>query len=267
MSDNLSIIIISYNSGDLLDRCLEKLLKKDPITSPNNSEWIIVDNASSDNSLEKVTCKYPNIFCIRNKENKGFAYAANQGYHAAKNQFLLYINPDVEIGHNAITAMFEVIIHNSNIAAIGPRLYRENMTVQKSVCEQPTIWTEIFKPYFKLKASIKENFYMEGKSYKVPSLRGACFLISKKALDSVNGFDEEYFFYLEETDLFFRLRKKGWQIVYLPAAKVIHYGGQSTNEYPFEKKRMYKRSLLEYFKKNRPNFEKVILEKILFKRK
>lgn len=234
----------------------------DEIAHPENAEWIIVDNASSDKALEKAISKYPVIRIIKNSENKGFAFAANQGYKAAKNKYLLFINTDVEILNGAISNLAALLNKEPRAAVVGPRLFRQSMSVQKSVCPQPTLWYELFKPYFNFKANIRERFYKKDQCYSVPSIRGACFLIRKTALDSVGGFDDDYFFYLEETDLFYRLRKNGWKVFYYPRAEVIHFSGMGSGKPPFDRKKMYHESLMKYFHKNRPKWETLVLKKL-----
>jgi hypothetical protein len=194
----------------------------------------------------------------------GFAKAANQGLNVAENNFILYINTDTEIKQNAISKLYNKIVSDKNIAVIGPRLLRKNNTIQKSVYPEATLYTEIFKPIVKLAVSIKENFYKVGNCYTVNSLRGACFIINKEYMKQVGGFDERYFFYLEETDLFRQLKLIGKKICYLPESEVYHYGGLgSDDKMTFNKKKMYNESLLKYFQKNRNKFENFIIRKLI----
>lgn len=257
----ISIIIIAHNSGKILEKCLEKLSTNEKITHPDCAEWIIVDNASTDKTLEKLLLRYPNIKTVRNSENKGFAFAANQGSRAAKNEYLLYINTDVEVVNTAVLSLATILDKEPTAAVAAPRLIQQSMSIQKSVCPQPTLLHELFKPYYKLKADINEIFYKEYKWYSVPSIRGACFMIRGKALESVGGFDDNYFFYLEETDLFYRLRREKWKVLYYPGAEVIHYSGMGSEKVPFDRKKMYRESLMKYFQKNRPQWESFMLKK------
>ena len=260
----LSIVLVTRNSKSVLFDCLKALDNNDDITSSKNAEWIIVDNNSDDGSIEEVLKLYPQTTVIKNKENSGFAKAANQGFNIAKSDFILYINTDTEIKQNSISKLYDKIVSDKDIAVIGPRLLRKNNTVQKSVYPEATLWTEIFKPVIKLSVSIKEKFYKVGKCYTVNSLRGACFIINKEYMKQVGGFDERYFFYLEETDLFRQLKLIGKKICYLPESEVYHYGGLgSDDKMTFNKKKMYHESLLKYFAKNRNKFENFIIRKII----
>jgi len=262
----ISIVLITRNSKSVLFDCLNALNNNDEITALKNSQWIIVDNDSNDGSIEEVLKLYPQTQIIKNKDNVGFAKAANQGLKVAENDFILYINTDTEIKQNAISKLYNKIVSDKNIAVIGPRLLRKNNTIQKSVYPEATLYTEIFKPIVKLSVSIKENFYKAGNCYTVNSLRGACFIINKEYMKQVGGFDERYFFYLEETDLFRQLKLAGKKICYLPESEVYHYGGLgSDDKMTFNKKKMYNESLLKYFQKNRNKFENFIIRKLKIK--
>ena len=259
----LSIILITRNSKSVLFDCLKSLDNNDEITSSKNAEWIIVDNDSTDGSIEEVLKLYPQTQVIKNKENLGFAKAANQGFNASESDFILYINTDTEIKKDSISKLYDKIVSDKDIAVIGPRLLRKNNTIQKSVYPEATLYTEIFKPIVKLSVSIKEKFYKVGKCYTVNSLRGACFIINKEYMKHVGGFDERYFFYLEETDLFRQLKLGGKKICYLPESEVYHYGGLGCDDkMTFNKKKMYNESLLKYFDKNRNKFENFIIRKL-----
>ena len=262
--NKLSIVLVTRNSKSVLFNCLKALDCNDVLTSSMSSQWIIVDNDSSDGSIEEVLRLYPKTTVIRNKENVGFAKAANQGFKASQKDFILYINTDTEIKKDAISKLYKEIASNKDIAVIGPRLLRKNNTIQKSVYPEATLYTEIFKPIIKLSVSIKERFYKIGKCYNVNSLRGACFIINKEYMKQVGCFDERYFFYLEETDLFRQLKLIGKKICYLPESEVYHYGGLgSDDKMTFNKKKMYNESMLKYFEKNRNKFENFIIRKMI----
>ena len=260
----LSIILITRNSKSVLFDCLKSLDNNDEITSSKNAEWIIVDNNSNDGSIEEVLNLYPQTTVIKNEDNLGFAKAANQGFRISKSDYILYINTDTEIKKDSVSKLYNKIVSDNKIAVIGPRLLRKNNSIQKSVYPEATLWTEIFKPLIKLSVSIKENFYKPGNCYIVNSLRGACFIINKEYMKQVGGFDERYFFYLEETDLFRQLKLIGKKICYLPESEVYHYGGLgSDDKMTFNKKKMYNESMLKYFEKNRNKFENFIIRKII----
>lgn len=260
----ISIVLVTRNSKSVLYDCLKSLDIKDEITSSKNSQWIIVDNGSSDGSIDEVIKLYPNIQVVKNQDNLGFAKAANQGYKVSINEYILYINTDTEIKQNSISKLYNAITSDSTIAVVGPRLIRKNGTIQKSVYPEATIYTEIFKPFIKLYVSIKENLYSIKKCYTVNSLRGACFIINKKAMQSVGCFDERYFFYLEETDLFRQLKLTGKKICYLPNSQVYHYGGLGCDDkMSFDKKKIYNESLIKYFRKNRNKFENFLISALI----
>ncbi len=251
----ISVVLVTRNSGSTLSGCLRALASKDPITAPANAEWIVVDNDSTDGSIETANKQYPALKVIRNDENRGFAVAANQGWRSAAQELVLFINTDTELMNDAVSKMTDVLEVEHSIGVIGPRLLREDGSIQKSVWPEPTIWTEICKPWYKLLVSLAEHGDKEGRWYPVTSLRGAAFLTSKTALASVGGLDERYFFYLEETDLFHAMQAAGLKVAYLPDARVTHFGGLGSDDAPFDKAKMYRQSLMKYFLKNRRPWE------------
>ncbi len=260
----ISVILVTRNSKSVLFNCLKSLDNNDILSSYKNAEWIIVDNASSDGSIEEVNKIYPDVKIIKNNENLGFAKACNQGIKISTSEYLLFINTDTEIQQNAISKLYDCITGDTAIGVVGPRLIRKNGTIQKSAYPEATLFTEIFKPIVKLYVSIKENFYSLNKPNTVRSLRGACFMVSRETVNAAGLFDEQYFFYLEETDLFRRIRLNGKKICYFPDSKVYHYGGLgSDDKMTFDKKKMYNRSLLKYFAKNRNKFENLVIKKII----
>ncbi|MEA5001297.1 MAG: glycosyltransferase family 2 protein [Endomicrobiaceae bacterium] len=260
----ISIVLVTRNSKSVLFNCLKSLNEKDKIASSQNAQWIIVDNGSSDGSIDEAVKLYPNIKIIKNTDNLGFAKAANQGFKMSENEYILYINTDTEIEYDAVSKLYDAIKRDEKIAVVGPRLIRKNGTIQKSAYPEATLYTEIFKPFVKLYVSVKEKFYSFKKCYSVNSLRGACFLINKKYMQNVGCFDERYFFYLEETDLFRQLKLSGKKICYLPDSRVYHYGGLGCDDkMSFDKKKIYNESLIKYFKKNRNKFENFIINMVV----
>lgn len=260
MENLITVIIIAFNPAELLEKCLKSLFNCSSV-NPNLMEWIVVDNGSWDGVVEEVILKYPWIKVIRNERNMGFAYAANQAFQISTRKYLLYVNTDVEFLSGAIMRMVEVLEKNPEVALVGPLLLRRDLTIQKSVFPLPFLFYELFKPFFKVWVDLKERLYKEGRWYNVSSIRGACFVVRRESLEEVGGFDEDYFFYLEETDLCYRLMKGGWKIAYVPAAKVIHDGGASVKKAGFDNKKIYRQSLIKYFEKRRPKFEVKILKK------
>ncbi|MCK9583034.1 MAG: glycosyltransferase family 2 protein [Endomicrobiales bacterium] len=259
-NNKITVVIVAKNSGVVLFECLQALNENDDATKPENSQWVIVDNASTDGSIERACEKFPFINVIKNTENMGFAFAANQGVRFAKNKLILFLNTDAQIMQGSISVLRQALFASQKNAVAGPRLVRSNGTIQKSVYPEPTVLTELLKPFVKLYVSFKEMFYRPGKIYRVSSLRGACFLARKDALFTAGLLDERFFFYLEETDLFRQLKAKGFFITYVPSSRVVHLGGKGSTTSNFDKAKMFKISLLKYFQKNRSWFENVIIK-------
>ena len=115
----LSIVLVTRNSKSVLFDCLKALDNNDEITSSNNAQWIIVDNASSDGSIEEVLKLYPQTQVIKNNDNLGFAKAANQGFNVSETDFILYINTDTEIKQNSISKLYNKIVSDKNRASVS----------------------------------------------------------------------------------------------------------------------------------------------------
>jgi len=231
MNPDISIIIVSYNVQDLLQKCLESIYASKIQCS---FEIIVVDNASSDQSGELIQKRYPQIKWIQNQENKGFAAANNQGIRLANGAFIWLLNPDTEITPEALDSLKHVIEGDSLIGACGSKLINLDGSLQISCYPFPTLGRE-FVRMFHLEGLIPNTSYPMDQwdsqnIYPVDNLQGASLLLRKSALEEVGNLDEAFFVYTEEVDLNYRLKKAGWKIYWVPYSIVVHHGGQSTKQ-------------------------------------
>lgn len=255
---SITVIVISWNPGELLKSCLQAI-KQNGLRLI--SEIIIIDNASIDDSIEIVKKEVGDIKIIQNKKNVGFAKAANQAIDKSLAEYLLFVNTDAFLLPGCIEKLYNFIISDEKISIVAPRLYRQNGSIQKSATYYPTFFTEFFKPFFNLYLCVKERFYKLQKGYSVNTIRGACFLARKCAINEMGRFDERFFFFLEETDLCYRLKKTDWKIIYLPSAGVIHWGGASVKKAEFNRRKQYYTSILKFCQKHYSIFHSKLLEK------
>lgn len=256
----LSIIIVSWNVYDYLAGCIDSILKN---WSSLEYEIIIIDNASNDGTADLIKRNYPGLILIKNEINQGFAYANNQGIRQARGRYLFFLNPDTIIESNAIEKMLAFLEQNKDVGAVGPRLLNEDLTIQHSVRTFPTFRDALYRHtilrYFGLFKNHYEKWRM--KDFKsdcltdVDQLMGAAILAEKELVRKVGGFDERFFMYYEEVDLCYRIKKKGYRIVFFPDASIIHFGGKSSEQIPFRKKFIAIRSLLRFFGKHRNKAE------------
>ncbi len=248
---DLSIVIVSWNTCDLLLSCLTSVYNYSPAC---RFEIWVVDNASSDGSTEMIRRRFPQVQLIENQENFGFARGNNQAILRSAGKYILLLNPDTEVKSGALEALLKFMEENPHAGAAGARLVNPDGTLQNSCYRAPTLTREIFR-LFHLESLIPNSSYlmaewMNTTHREVDIAQGACLILRRQALDQIGLLDEEYFIYSEEVDLCYRLRKAGWKIYWVPQAEVIHYGDQSTRQVPTEMfLRLYESKIL-YFRKH-----------------
>lgn len=228
---DLSIIILNYNQEKLSQICLENCQKQ---ISGLDYEIILVDNNSEEKNkkyLISLKEKYPQVKFIFNKENLGYAKANNEAIKKAQGEYILILNPDVIILNKAVSKMFEFLKKNEKVGVVGPQLLDPDHSIQYSCYRFPKIYTPIARRTF----LSKYNFFKkELQRYlmldfnhqeikEVDWLIGACLMFKKEVFNQINGFDKRYFLYFEDVDFCRKLKKHGYQVIYFPESKVIHF--------------------------------------------
>jgi len=224
---DISFIIVNWNTRDLLQDCLDSIIKT---AESLTYEIIVVDNASTDGSAGMVAEKYPQVKLISNRENRGFGAANNQGFAVMKAKYALLINTDAVLTAGAARKMRAFADETPDAAIVCGQLLNADGSKQNSVAAFPTLLTlaantSLLEYLFPTKYPSKR--YEHASPLEVDSAIGACMLIRKKALDDVAVFDESYFFFFEETDLAYAMKRAGWRIYQVPDALVYHLQGQS----------------------------------------
>ena len=233
-SPMVAAILVNYNAGDELRHALQSIAEE-----LHGLAWegVIVDNVSTDGSAAIGEEFAPRVRVIRNSTNVGFGRGINQGLKATTAPLVLIINPDCRLMAGAIGALRAVLDQHERAALVGPRILNPDGSVQGSVRGDPDMLTGLFGRTALLRrllpwlAVAKRNVVAEsnrGSSPVVDWVSGACMLARRAALDQVNGFDERYFLYWEDADLCRRLRARGYEIRYAPAATAVHRVGQSS---------------------------------------
>ena len=258
----LSIIIVNYNTKDLLKNCIDSITASSPKFA---YEIIVIDNASFDGSREVIN-SYPDIKKIFNRDNAGFACANNIGIETAGGEYVLLLNSDTVVLPGVIDKMVEYMDKNSDAGILGPKLIGKNgETIQMSWAFQPTIIREaiqrIFSSYNMEKYSFIKSIVelLQKKTRKVEVILGASMLVRKKVFENIGLLDEKYFLYLEETDFCQRAREYGWNIVFYPEAKVIHLLGQSVSKMKNESQIEYRKSQVYYYQKHLSKIQQMLL--------
>ena len=238
---DLSIIIVSFNTKDLLKRCLDSL--------PLSEEVIVVDNASTDGSvemLEKFQASHSSFRTIFNKKNLGFAKAVNQGIKEARGTYILLLNSDTVVKPGALLAMINFVQIHPLAGVVGGRLLNSDGTIQGSCYHLPGIG-RVIKEWWLGKEKISEKYAPKGEEpTEVESVVGGSFLIPREVVDRVGLLDERFFMYFEDLDYCRRVRKAGFKVYYLPKAEFIHEHGASGRNIPQQTHRWLVESSKKY---------------------
>ena len=244
----VSAIIVNLNGGELLRSC---------IASPYGElggpllEIIVVDNASSDQSVESVQHAFPALEIVRNTENLGFAKASNQGILASQGESVLLMNNDAVAKPGSVGSLVAVMEEDDRIGIVGPQLRNPDGSLQFSYGHFPSVLGVLGG--FRAR---KADRYYERTGYEKPHdvdwLTGACLLLRRGMLDEIGLLDEQFFFNYEDVDVCRRARNRGWRCVYTPDTAVIHHRAvRSVNPEIIERILLEKRrSQLRYYRKH-----------------
>ncbi|MFV0553803.1 MAG: glycosyltransferase family 2 protein [Mangrovibacterium sp.] len=240
---NTSIIIVSYNTLNLICNCLDSVFEK---TEGIDYEVIVVDNQSPDESVQVLKEKYgnvPNFRLIELKENIGFGRANNEGFKVAQGRNILLLNPDTILINNAIKILSDYLDANPKVGVCGGNLFDEEMKPAHSFRRMlPSIWTEInnltFGMLFRVVYWRNREFNRSQKEMPVGYITGADMMIRKSVLDEVGHFNPAFFMYYEETELTYRIKKAGYQVMSVPSAEIQHLEGKSFGEFKERRERM-----------------------------
>ena len=247
----LSVVIVNWNTRELLRRCVASVLANH---YDGRLETWVVDNESRDGSAEMVRVYFPKINIIESSSNSGFARANNMAMHQTRGEYVLLLTPDTEMEPGVLEIMSRYLDDNPHVCAAGPMLLDPDGKMQHSASPAPEVLREVSR-MFHLDGLLPSATYEMGgwdldRPHEVDVLQGACMMIRREALDEVGLLDEDYFMYSEEIDLCYRLRKAGWSIRWLPEAKVVHHGGQSSKQVPEESFLHLYKGKVTYFRKH-----------------
>jgi GT2 family glycosyltransferase len=234
---DLSVVILSWNTKDLLLRCLETVGAS---LRPPSFEVIVVDNASRDGSADAVAARFPQAQLIRNPRNDGYARGNNLGIRLARGRHVLLLNSDTEPAPAALRELVRFLDANPNYGAASARLWNVDGTIQRACMRFPTLATALFydgKPgraypnnWFVRRHFYKDFDHIDSRDVEQPP--GAALCLRREVLDQVGLLDEELFLFFNDVDLCRRILRAGFRIRYLADANIVHHGGASTSLYP-----------------------------------
>jgi GT2 family glycosyltransferase len=235
ISSELCIIIVNWNTRDLLEKCLRSI--QDTVKSIS-FKIIVVDNASSDDSVNIIKDQFPEVTLIENRENLGFAKANNQAIEVCDAcEYILLLNPDTVLKPDAIHKLVQFLEEHNAAGAVAPALCYPNGKPQAAGGYDLSILTAFNYFLFPsvLFPNVFKGFFIDHKRIKNRShpveldwIAGTCLLLKKRVVEQAGGLNESYFLYAEDAEWCARIRKAGWKIFFLPDVEIIHYHGASS---------------------------------------
>ncbi len=249
---DLSVIILSWNTCAILEKCLVALEKfGDGIPF----ETLVVDNGSSDGSQEMVRSKFPKVSLYQSEKNLGFAGGNNRGIDLTDGAYILLLNSDAFFTEGALSALLKIIEQYPQAGIVGAQLVNPDGSFQASHSRFPGLWQE-----FLILSGLGRFFYgpfypsrgpeVKKGPQKVDYVEGACLLVRREALENAGKLSEAFFMYAEEVDWCFAMKKAGWEVWYQPDARIIHLGGASSQNRRTSREGDLYRSRVIFFKMN-----------------
>ena len=263
---DISIIVVSFNTKKLLLDCLASIFET--IKEVSFEVWV-VDNNSTDGTLEATRERYPAVNTIENKENLGFAAANNQAFRQMKGRYALLLNTDTVLTNGAVKELYDFMEANPEAGMACGQLLNQDGSKQNSIATFPALLPLCCNETV-LRILLPKRFPSKRRRYVSPlgvdSCIGACLIVRKEAMDDIGFFDERYFFFLEETDWAYRMKLGCWGIYFIPTARIFHGQGKTVGN-SLNSRIMFYRSRYIFLKKWHPHsyplFYSLILLRLL----
>ncbi len=247
----LSIVIVSYNARADLVRCLESLARNAPHVS---HETLVVDNASTDSSVDTVRTRWAGVRLIEAGVNLGFSKANNIGIRQSTGELVLLLNGDTIVPPGAIDALVAVLDRRPDVAIVGPKLVDGHGRPELS-------FGDMISPLNELRQKLRVRSNVErltSAEREVDWVSGACLMVRRTDAEAVGLLDERYFMYTEDVDFCAAVRMRGRRVLFTPAAEVIHLRGRSRQTALALAEAAYRRSQLAFYEKHHPGWAPVL---------
>jgi N-acetylglucosaminyl-diphospho-decaprenol L-rhamnosyltransferase len=248
----LAVVVVNYNAGDAIVDCLRALSQERP------SEILVVDNASTDGSADRIAAEHPDVRLIRNRTNVGYGPAANQGIRETEAECVVLLNADAVARPGAVRALKAALDEHPRAGAVGALVLNPDGSVQPTKRAFPTLWQSLLhgllglvwpsNPGTRAYTLADDPF---DRARTVDWVAGPAVALRRRAVDHVGGFDEAFFFFVEDVDLCRRLWDAGWEVWFEPRAVVSHAWGTSWTQQPLRFLWMHQRNLFRYATKHR----------------
>lgn len=233
--NELAIIIVNYNTEQLLDDCLSSIFKAD--RPKGGLQVVVVDNGSVDGSTKMVEKKYPHVILVKSQENLGFAKANNLGVEKIDARFVLFLNSDTVVKRYALVKPLKYIKNHPKVGAVTIRLFLKDGSIDYDNHRGlPTPWVAFCK-LFGLSSLFPQSTFFNGyylgfknlnRIHSIPVAAGSYLMMPAKLFRNLGGWDDQYFFYGEDIDLCYRITEAGFRIVYYPKVSTLHLRGASS---------------------------------------
>lgn len=255
--DAVAVVIVTYNSRTDIERCLHSVFEGGPGTGP--AEVVVVDNASTDDTVAYVTAQWPSVRVIASPDNRGFSAANNLGIGATTAPLVLLLNPDTVVPPGAIDALARRLVAAPGIGLIGPRLVDAHGAPELSFGPMISPWGELRQ---KLRLTGARRGWRVAQQALVRMtacagprdwVSGACLLIRRDVLEATGGLDERFFMYTEDVDLCAEVRRLGYTVWFEPSVTVMHLRGQSAATNPHTD-RLRRQSHVAFYRKHHPRW-------------
>lgn len=264
----LSILIVNWNTRELVVNCINSVFTHPPKA---DFEIIVVDNASSDGSLENLRSNFGHnekVKIIASAKNLGFGRGNNLAYQDSSGEYVFLLNPDSQVTDSTLDTLIVYMDAHPDVGIVGPKIVYPGGNLQPSVRRFPTIWPSVLV-FSGLHRIIKPRSYlMDDFDYQyvreVDQVMGAALFTRRSVIEQIGFFDENFWLWYEEVDFCKRVKDAGQKVMFTPKAIIEHHSGKSFSQLSvYQRKKIVSESLLYYFRKHGSVFDSLLLRLIL----
>lgn len=264
---DLSIVIVNYNTFELTRDTINSILK---YSYPFSYEIIVVDNASGDDSLDKLTELFKDkVKFIKSAENNGFAAGNNLALKDVSSKFVLLLNSDTIVWEDTLENIYSYMLENKDVGACGCQVLLEDNTLDKA-CKRsfPNVKNSFFRLFHIPTKSSGNDYNLDNLDddgvYEIDCLTGAFIFMRSEVLSQIGLLDETFFMYGEDIDLCYRIKKAGWKIVYFGKNKITHFKGASSKKQKSKLIYEFYRAMYVYYKKHNADENNFLVNVVVY---